>query len=414
MLNVEHLRADFPILNQEVKDHPLVYFDNAATTQKPQAVIDALVNYYQRDNANVHRGVHTLSQRATDYYEEARRVVQRFIHAPTDSSVLFTRGTTEAMNLVAFSWGMQHVQPGDRIVATQMEHHSNLVPWQRLAAAKGAEIVLIPVTEEGLFDMAAAADLINGQTRLVAVTHMSNTLGTLNDIPALVALARQVGALMVVDGAQSVPHLPVDVQALDVDFYAFSGHKLVGPTGIGVLYGKPALLEAMEPYQGGGSMIKEVFDTYSTWGDLPYRFEAGTPHIEGAIGLAAAINYLQAIGMEAIWEHEQLLTTYALEQLKDIDGIRLYGPTDVTQRGGIVSFNIAGIHPQDIGAMLDEQGIAIRTGHHCCQPLMRRYGVPGTARASFYLYNTPAEVDRLVAGVKRVQRVFARAAGRAR
>lgn len=414
MLNVEHLRADFPILNQEVKDHPLVYFDNAATTQKPQAVIDALVNYYQRDNANVHRGVHTLSQRATDQYEEARRVVQRFIHAPTDSSVLFTRGTTEAMNLVAFSWGMENVQPGDRIVATQMEHHSNLVPWQRLAAATGAEIVLIPVTEDGLLDMAAAAELITAQTRLVAVAHMSNTLGTVNDIPALVALARQAGAVIVVDGAQSAPHLPVDVQALDVDFYAFSGHKLVGPTGIGVLYGKPALLEAMDPYQSGGSMIKEVFDTYSTWGDLPYRFEAGTPHIEGVIGLAAAINYLQAIGMEAIWEHEQLLTTYALDQLKDIDGIRLYGPTDVTQRGGIVSFNIAGIHPQDIGAMLDEQGIAIRTGHHCCQPLMRRYGVPGTARASFYLYNTPAEVDRLVVGVKRVQRVFARAAGRAR
>jgi cysteine desulfurase/selenocysteine lyase len=414
MLNVEHLRADFPILNQEVKDHPLVYFDNAATTQKPQAVIDALVNYYQRDNANVHRGVHTLSQRATDQYEEARRVVQRFIHAPTDSSVLFTRGTTEAMNLVAFSWGMENVQPGDRIVATQMEHHSNLVPWQRLAAATGAEIVLIPVTEDGLLDMAAAAELITAQTRLVAVAHMSNTLGTVNDIPALVALARQAGAVIVVDGAQSAPHLPVDVQALDVDFYAFSGHKLVGPTGIGVLYGKPALLEAMDPYQSGGSMIKEVFDTYSTWGDLPYRFEAGTPHIEGAIGLAAAINYLQAIGMAAIWEHEQLLTTYALDQLKDIDGIRLYGPTDVTQRGGIVSFNIAGIHPQDIGAMLDEQGIAIRTGHHCCQPLMRRYGVPGTARASFYLYNTPAEVDRLVVGVKRVQRVFARAAGRAR
>lgn len=414
MLNVEHLRADFPILNQEVKDHPLVYFDNAATTQKPQAVIDALVNYYQRDNANVHRGVHTLSQRATDQYEEARRVVQRFIHAPTDSSVLFTRGTTEAMNLVAFSWGMENVQPGDRIVATQMEHHSNLVPWQRLAAAKGAEIVLIPVTEEGLLDMAAAAELITAQTCLVAVAHMSNTLGTLNDIPALVALARQVGAVIVVDGAQSAPHLPVDVQALDVDFYAFSGHKLVGPTGIGVLYGKPALLETMEPYQGGGSMIKEVFETHSTWGDLPYRFEAGTPHIEGAIGLAAAINYVQAIGMDAIWEHEQLLTTYALDQLKDIDGIRLYGPMDVTQRGGIVSFNIAGIHPQDIGAMLDEQGIAIRTGHHCCQPLMRRYSVPGTARASFYLYNTPAEVDRLVAGVKRVQRVFARAAGRAR
>jgi cysteine desulfurase/selenocysteine lyase len=414
MLNVEHLRADFPILNQEVKDHPLVYFDNAATTQKPQAVIDALVHYYQRDNANVHRGVHTLSQRATDQYEEARRVVQRFIHAPTDSSVLFTRGTTEAMNLVAFSWGMENVQPGDRIVATQMEHHSNLVPWQRLAAATGAEIVLIPVTEDGLLDMAAAAELITAQTRLVAVAHMSNTLGTVNDIPALVALARQAGAVIVVDGAQSAPHLPVDVQALDVDFYAFSGHKLVGPTGIGVLYGKPALLEAMDPYQSGGSMIKEVFDTYSTWGDLPYRFEAGTPHIEGAIGLAAAINYLQAIGMAAIWEHEQLLTTYALDQLKDIDGIRLYGPTDVTQRGGIVSFNIAGIHPQDIGAMLDEQGIAIRTGHHCCQPLMRRYGVPGTARASFYLYNTPAEVDRLVVGVKRVQRVFARAAGRAR
>lgn len=409
MLNIEKIRGDFPILNQRIQGCPLIYLDNAATTQKPQAVIDALVRYYTYQNANVHRGIHTLSQQATEAFEMVRSQVAQFIHAPEARSIIFTRGTTESINLLAYTWGEAQIQAGDVIVCSQMEHHSNLVPWQRLAQKKNAQLRLIPISETGTLDMDVAAQLIDTRTKLVAVTHMSNVLGTLNDVKALAQMAHAVGALILVDGAQSVPHLPVDVQQLDCDFLAFSAHKMVGPTGVGVLWGRANILAEMEPFHGGGAMIKEVFDTYSTWEELPYRFEAGTPHIEGVLGLGAALDYLKALGMSALHEHETMLTAYALEQLRQVDGLKIYGPLDAVQRGGIVSFNVEGIHPTDLGALLDQQGIAIRTGHHCCQPLMRHYGVQGMARASFYVYNTLAEIDALVAAIRRVQRIFAKA-----
>lgn len=409
MLNVKRIRADFPILEQQIQGAPLIYLDNAATTQKPKAVIDALVRFYTHQNANVHRGIHTLSQQATEAFEAVRSQVAHFIHAPDSRSVIFTRGTTESINLLAYSWGEAQIQAGDVIVCSQMEHHSNLVPWQRLAQKKNAQLRLIPVTETGLLDMQAAARLIDSRTKLVTVTQMSNVLGTLNDVQLLGQMAHAVGALIMVDGAQSVPHMPVDVQQLDCDFLAFSAHKMAGPTGLGVLWGRAEILAEMEPFHGGGAMIKEVFDTYSTWGDLPYRFEAGTPHIEGILGLGATLEYLEALGMSALHEYETMLTAYALEQLQQVEGLQIYGPLDAALRGGIVSFNLEGIHSADLGALLDQQGIAIRTGHHCCQPLMRRYGVQGMARASFYVYNTLAEIDALVAGILRTQRIFAKA-----
>jgi len=408
-LNIERIREDFPILKQTVNGEPLIYLDNAATTQKPQAVIDALVHYYSTQNANVHRGIHTLSQQATDAFEAVREQTARFINAPSARSVIFTRGTTESVNLISYSWGESNLQPGDVIVTSQMEHHSNFVPWQRLAEKKGAELRLIPVTETGLLDLEAAAQLIDHRTKIVAVTQMSNVLGTLNDVQALARLAHAQGALIFVDGAQSVPHLPVDVQALDCDFLAFSAHKMAGPTGIGVLWGREEILAQMEPFHGGGAMIKEVFESHSTWGDLPYRFEAGTPHIEGVLGLGATLTYLTTLGMEKIHAYETLLTSYALEGLAKIEGLKLYGPQDAAQRGGILSFNLEQIHPADVGSLLDQQGIAIRTGHHCCQPLMRRFEVNGMARASFYFYNTLSEIDALLAGLQRVQRIFAKA-----
>ncbi|MGE3726050.1 MAG: cysteine desulfurase [Candidatus Sericytochromatia bacterium] len=408
-LDLDAIRADFPILKQRVNGEPLIYLDNAATTHKPQGVIDSLVRYYSEQNANVHRGVHTLSQQATDAFEAVREQVAGFIHAPTSRSVIFTRGTTEAVNLVAYAWGEAEIQAGDVIVSSVMEHHSNLVPWQRLAQKQGAELRLIPLSEDGQLDLEAAARLIDSRTKLVAITQMSNVLGTLNDIPALAKMAHAVGAKLFVDGAQSVPHLPVDVQALDCDFLAFSAHKMAGPTGIGVLWGREEILAAMPPFHGGGAMIKEVFETYSTFGDLPYRFEAGTPHIEGVLGLGAALDYLQNLGMDKLHRYETELTAYALEQLQKIEGLQIYGPLKAEQRGGILAFNLAGIHPTDLGALLDQQGIAIRTGHHCCQPLMRRFGVTGMARASLYLYNTRSEVDALISGIQRAQRIFARA-----
>jgi len=408
-LDLEAIRADFPILKQQVNGEPLIYLDNAATTHKPQVVIDSLVRYYSAQNANVHRGVHTLSQQATDAFEAVREQVAGFINAPTSRSVIFTRGTTEAVNLVAYAWGEAEIKAGDVIVSSLMEHHSNLVPWQRLAQKQGAELRLIPLTEDGQLDLEAAARLIDSRTKLVALTQMSNVLGTLNDIPALAQMAHAVGAKLFVDGAQSVPHLPVDVQALDCDFLAFSAHKMAGPTGIGVLWGREEILAAMQPFHGGGAMIKEVFETYSTFGDLPYRFEAGTPHIEGVLGLGAALDYLQNLGMDTLHRYETELTAYALEQLQKIEGLQIYGPLKAEQRGGILAFNLAGIHPTDLGALLDQQGIAIRTGHHCCQPLMRHFGVTGMARASLYLYNTRSEVDALISGIQRAQRIFARA-----
>jgi cysteine desulfurase/selenocysteine lyase len=408
-LDLDAIRADFPILKQRVNGEPLIYLDNAATTHKPQVVIDSLVRYYSEQNANVHRGVHTLSQQATDAFEAVREQVAGFINAPTSRSVIFTRGTTEAVNLVAYAWGEAEIQAGDVIVSSLMEHHSNLVPWQRLAQKQGAELRLIPLSDDGQLDLEAAASLIDSRTKLVAITQMSNVLGTLNAIPTLAKMAHAVGAKLFVDGAQSVPHLPVDVQALDCDFLAFSAHKMAGPTGIGVLWGREEILAAMPPFHGGGAMIKEVFETYSTFGDLPYRFEAGTPHIEGVLGLGAALDYLQNLGMDKLHSYETELTGYALEQLQKIEGLQIYGPLKAEQRGGILAFNLAGIHPTDLGALLDQQGIAIRTGHHCCQPLMRRFGVTGMARASLYLYNTRSEIDALISGIQRAQRIFARA-----
>lgn len=408
-LDLTAIRADFPILKQSLHGEKLIYLDNAATTQKPQCVIDALVRYYSEQNANVHRGVHSLSQQATEAFEAVREQVAAFINAPTSRSVIFTRGTTEAVNLIAYAWGEANIQAGDVIVTSIMEHHSNLVPWQRLAQKQGAELRLIPIHDDGTLDLEAAAALIDQRTRLVAITQMSNVLGTLNDIPALVKMAHAVGAKIFVDGAQSVPHLPVDVQALDCDFLAFSAHKMAGPTGIGVLWGREEILAEMPPFHGGGAMIKEVFDTHSTWGELPYRLEAGTPHIEGVIGLGAALDYLNQLGMDNLHRYETELTAYALEKLALLEDIQIYGPLDAEQRGGILSFNLAGIHPTDLGALLDQQGIAIRTGHHCCQPLMRRFGVTGMARASLYVYNTRAEIDALISGIERAQRIFARA-----
>lgn len=408
-LNLDAIRADFPILKQQVNGEPLIYLDNAATTQKPQAVIEAIVHYYSAQNANVHRGVHTLSQQATDAFEAVREQAAAFINAPTSRSVIFTRGTTEAVNLVAYAWGEAEIQAGDVIVSSVMEHHSNLVPWQRLAQKQGAELRLIPLSDDGQLDLAAAAQLLDSRTKLVAITQMSNVLGTLNDIPTLAKMAHAVGAKIFVDGAQSVPHLPVDVQALDCDFLAFSAHKMAGPTGIGILWGREEILAAMQPFHGGGAMIKEVFETHSTFGDLPYRLEAGTPHIEGVIGLGAALHYLQNLGMDNLHRHETALTAYALAELQKVEGLQIYGPLKAEQRGGILAFNLEGIHPTDLGALLDQQGIAIRTGHHCCQPLMRRFGVTGMARASVYLYNTRSEIDALLSGIQRAQRIFARA-----
>lgn len=412
MLNAARLREDFPILKQEIHGFPLVYLDNAATTQKPQAVIDAIVAYYTHNNANVHRGVHTLSQRASAQFEQVRQQVAAFVNAPAPEAVIFTKGTTDGINLVRSSWAAHHVKAGDNLVLTQPEHHSNLVPWQMLAEANGATVRLIPIHADGTLDLSSLEQLIDARTALVAVQQMSNVLGTIHDLAPIVAAARAVGAKVLVDGAQSVPHLPVDFMALDLDFLVFSAHKMLGPAGVGVLVGRLELLEAMPPYQGGGAMIKEVWDDRFTWGDLPFRFEAGTPNIEGVIGLGAALDYLNAIGLDAILAHEHLLTQYALQQLQQLDGIQLYGPAEIAQRGGIVSFNLEGVHPQDVGELLDQQGIAIRTGHHCCQPLMRYYGVPGMARASFYLYNTHEDVDALVKGLQRAQRLLTRAARR--
>lgn len=412
MLNVDSLRADFPILRQQINDHPLVYLDNAATTQKPRQVIEAIVRYYESENANVHRGVHTLSQQATAHYEQVRSQVARFINAPVPESVIFTQGTTDSVNLVMQSWASHQIKAGDNLVLSQPEHHSNLVPWQMLAEAVGAELRFLKVNDQGELILDDLDSLFDSRTRLLAIQQMSNVLGNLNPLDTLITAAHAVGAKVLVDGAQSVPHLPVDVQALDCDFLVFSAHKMLGPTGVGVMYAKPELLESMPPYRGGGAMIKEVFEDRYTWGELPYRFEAGTPNIAGVIGFGAAIDYLEQIGMSAIWEHEQLLLAYALDKLKNIEGLELYGSDQLRQRGGIVAFNFKGIHAQDVGELLDQQGVAIRTGHHCCQPLMRRFGVSTMARASFYLYNTVQEVDTLAKALSRAQRLFARAARR--
>ncbi|HCT0299374.1 TPA: cysteine desulfurase [Staphylococcus pseudintermedius] len=404
-LNVEAIIKDFPILEQQVNGKRLAYLDSTATSQKPKQVIDALSDYYERYNSNVHRGVHTLGSLATDGYEGARETVRRFIHAKYFEEIIFTRGTTPAINMIAHSYGDANVGEGDEIVVTQMEHHANLVPWQQLAKRQGATLKFIPMAEDGTITLEAVRETVSERTKIVAIAHVSNVLGTINDIKAIAEIAHEHGAIISVDGAQSVPHMKVDVQDLNVDFYSFSGHKMLGPTGIGVLYGKREHLNQMEPTEFGGDMIDFV-DLYdSTWTDLPTKFEAGTPLIAQAIGLQAAIEYIESIGFDAIHEHEQALTTYAYEQMSQIEGIDIYGPSK-DKRAGIITFNLKDVHPHDVATALDTEGVAVRAGHHCAQPLMKWLNVSSTARASFYIYNTKEDIDQLVEGLKQTKEFF--------
>lgn len=405
-LDATKIRRDFPILDQIVNDEPLVYLDNAATTQKPEAVLQTLMDYYHHDNANVHRGVHTLAERATQAYEAAREKVRQFIHAKETAEIFFTRGTTTSLNWVARSFGDAFVEEGDEIVISYMEHHANIIPWQQLAQAKKAKLIYIDVTPEGFLDMADARRKIGPKTKIVAIAHVSNVLGGINPIEELIALAHAHDAVMVVDGAQAVPHMPVDVQALDCDFYAFSGHKMCGPTGIGVLYGKRQWLEQMEPVEFGGEMIDFVNLYDSTWKELPWKFEAGTPNIAGAIALGRAIDYLNAIGMTAIHEYEQELVAYVLPKLQAIEGVTIYGPQDPAKHTGVMAFNLDGLHPHDVATALDMEGVAVRAGHHCAQPLLNYLQVPATARASFYFYNTKDDADRLVDAILATKEFF--------
>ncbi len=405
-LDPRRIREDFPILQRKIAGHPIVYLDNAATTHKPTQVIDAISDYYRFTNSNVHRGVHTLSIEATEAYEDARSKVQRFINAPSSESVIWTRNTTESLNLVARSWGDANVRSGDNIVTTAMEHHSDIVPWQQLALRKGAELRFLPVGEEGRLDMSYAETMIDDKTRIVSASHMSNVLGCVNPIKELARQAHAHGAVMVVDGAQSVPHFPIDVQTLECDFMAFSGHKMLGPTGIGVLYGSTELLEEMPPFLFGGDMILEVTYESASWNSLPYKFEAGTPDIAGAIGLGAAVDYLNSLGMENVWLHEKRLGEYTLECFQDMNRFRIMGPLSMENRGGVISFIHEDIHPHDIGTALDSIGIAIRTGHHCAMPLVHSYGVVAAARSSSYIYNTEEDIDALIAGLKRAEAYF--------
>ncbi|MBO9604735.1 MAG: cysteine desulfurase [Paenibacillaceae bacterium] len=403
------IRGQFPILQQEVNGHPLVYLDSAASSQKPVAVIEAMKYYYEHDNANVHRGVHTLGSRATDAYEGAREKVAKFINARSTEEIVFTRGTTTALNLVASSYARAVCKEGDEIVITPMEHHSNMIPWQMAAQATGATLKYIPLQADGTILLADVEKTITERTKVVSVVYVSNVLGVVNPVREIAAIAHRHGAVMVVDGAQSTPHLKVDVRQLDCDFYAFSGHKMCGPTGIGVLYGKKALLDNMEPVEFGGEMIDHVDLQRSTWKELPWKFEGGTPIIAGAIGLGAAIDYLEAIGMDNIDRHEKTITKYAMEKLTAIEGLVVYGPKE--DRAGLVTFNLEDIHPHDLATVLDSEGVAIRAGHHCCQPLMRWLQVPATARASFYLYNTIDDIDRLAAALLKTKEYFRHAIG---
>jgi len=400
------VRGDFPILNRLIGDRPLVYLDSAATSQKPVQVLDAVDRYYRRHNANVHRGVHTLGNEATDVFEEARGRIARFVDAP-EEGVVFVRNTTEALNLVAHSYARELLHPGDRIVLTEMEHHSNLVPWQLAAERAGLELAFLRVEDDGTLDMAEAERLFEPPTRLVSLVHQSNVLGTINPVKEMVRMAHRHGALVCVDAAQSVPHMAVSVRDLDCDFLAFSGHKMCGPMGIGVLWARQELLERMPPFLGGGSMILRVGLDRSSWNTIPHKFEAGTPDVAGAVGLAAACDYIAGIGLDRVRAHEIELTTQLMAGLETVGDIDLYGPRDISNHGGAVSFNLKDVHAHDVGTILDRQGIAIRAGHHCCQPLMRRLDVAATARASVYLYNTGADVEALVAGLREVNRVFA-------
>lgn len=399
--DVERVRADFPILQQQVNGHPLVYLDNAATTQKPRAVIDAISDYYCHDNSNVHRGAHALSDRATAKFEAARQKVADFVHAETAAQIIWTRGTTEAINLVAASWGGANLQPGDRVLVSAMEHHSNIVPWQIVAEKTGAKVDVIPVDDTGTLDLQAFAGMLDSRVRMVSVNHVSNALGSVNPVAEMIRLAHEAGALVLVDGAQAISHWPVDVQALDCDFYTFSGHKLFGPTGIGVLYGRRELLDVMPPYQGGGEMIETVSFAGTTYNQLPYKFEAGTPDIAGAIGLGAAIDYVNALDRAAAAAHEDALLAYARDKALQVPGLRLIGTA--ANKVSVLSFVLEGAHPSDIGMLMDQQGIAVRTGHHCAQPLMDQYQLPGTVRASFSIYNTFEDVDRLFAALDKAR-----------
>ena len=404
-LDVEALREDFPVLKQTVHGKPLVYLDSAATAQKPSVVVEAIRRFHEVDCANIHRGVHELSQRSTAAYEETRTKVRRFLHAKSTDELIFVRGTTEGVNLVSSSWGRKFVNPGDEIIISAMEHHSNIVPWQMLCEEKGATLRVIPMNDRGELLIDEYEKLLNVRTRMVAVTHFSNVLGTINPVRQIVDMAHNAGALALIDGAQAAPHMKIDVQALDADFYALSGHKLFGPTGIGILYGKSKLLNAMPPYQGGGDMIKVVTFAKTIYNDLPYKFEAGTPNIAGGIGLGAALDYVDRIGLDEIGAYEHQLLEYGTEVLSAIPGLRIVGTAP--EKTGVLSFVFEDIHPHDIGTVLDQQGIAVRTGHHCAQPVMDFYNVPATTRASFAFYNTFGEIDALVAGLKRVKEVFA-------
>lgn len=403
-MDITKIRADFPILSREVYGKPLIYFDNGATTQKPCCVVDAIVDEYYSVNANVHRGVHFLSQQATELHEGSRETVRRFINARTSAEVIFTRGTTEAINLLAFSFGEEFMKEGDEVIISTMEHHSNIVPWQLLAARKGISIKVIPMNDQGELLLDEYEKLFSDRTRIVSIAHISNVLGTINPVKEMIATAHAHGVPVLVDGAQSIPHMQVDVQDLDVDFFAFSGHKVYGPTGVGVLYGKEEWLDKLPPYQGGGEMIQSVSFEKTTFNELPFKFEAGTPDYIGTTGLAKALDYVSAIGLAQIAAHEHELTTYAMQRLGEIEGMRFLG--EAAHKSSVVSFLVGNIHPFDMGTLLDRLGIAVRTGHHCAEPLMRRLGIEGTVRASFAMYNTKEEIDALVAGVDRVRKMF--------
>lgn len=402
--DVNAIRADFPILQQQVNGRPLVYLDNGATTQKPEAVIEAIAHYYRFDNSNVHRGAHTLSDRSTLAFENARKTIAAFLNASAKEEVVWTKGTTEAINLVAFSWGEQNLAKGDRVLVSQMEHHANIVPWQMVCQRTGAELLPLPVSDAGELDLNALRDLLDNRVKMVSLVHVSNALGTVNPVEEVIQMAHQVGAKVMVDGAQAVAHWPIDVQALDVDFYAFSGHKLFGPTGIGALYGKLALLEQMPPFMGGGEMIETVSFSGTTYNKVPFKFEPGTPNIAGAIGLAAAIDYLNALDREALAEHEDDVLNYAVAKAEQCEGLTIVGKAH--QRAGVLSFVLAGAHPHDVGTLLDQQGVAVRTGNHCAMPIMERLGVPGTVRASFAFYNTRDDVDALFLAIEKIRAFF--------
>ncbi len=406
MLNAKAIQKDFPILSREINGKRLVYLDNAATSQKPQSVIEAEKAFYEQSNSNIHRGIHTLSEEATKQYEAVREKVAAFIGAGSTESIIFTRNTTEAINLVAWSWARKNLKPGNEILLTAMEHHSNLVPWQLVAQATGAKLLFVPLTPDGQLDLKAFARLLSRRTKLVSFTAMSNALGTLTPVKEITQKAHAVGAKVLVDAAQAVAHAPLKVSDIQCDFLAFSAHKMLGPTGVGVLYGRPEILNEMDPFLGGGDMILEVWRDHATWNELPWKFEAGTPNIAGVIAFGAAIDYLNKIGMASIRQHEKELTAYALAELQKDPHVTIYGPKDAEKQGGVISFNYGTIHPHDVGTLLDREGIAIRAGHHCCQPLMRDYGISGTNRASFYIYNTKEDIDALVAAIKKAATVF--------